>query len=105
MKTARRPVPNHSWLALGVMIALGMVATALNHAAPQTDHPVQLGAQVRAARKLVSVLIDNKDLARAGAATCLWSHELAGRADYMPLVTISGFVLPARSVHRIHNDL
>jgi hypothetical protein len=88
MKTAKRPMPNHSWLALGAMIALGMVATALNHAALQTDHPVQFGAQVRAARKLVSVLVDNRDLARIGAATCLWSHELTGSATDMPLVTI-----------------
>jgi hypothetical protein len=81
---------NRSWLSLAAMIALGMVATALNHAALQTDHPVQFGAQVRAARKLVSVLVDNKDLARAGAATCPWSHELAVRATDMPLVTILG---------------
>jgi hypothetical protein len=89
MKTpARSPRPNRSWLTLGSVIALGMVAAALNHTTLQTDHLVQFGAQVRAARKLVLVLVDNKDLARLAAATCLWSHELTVSAADMPLVTI-----------------
>lgn len=60
----RRLQVTRSWLVLGGAIVLGMVATAANHKT-QADERVQLDAQVRAAYRLITVVLAKKALVSA----------------------------------------
>ena len=60
----RRLRLNRSWLVLGGAIVLGFVATALNHKT-QADLRVQLDAQVRAAYRMITVVLAKKALSSA----------------------------------------
>ncbi|HXA36701.1 MAG TPA: hypothetical protein VNW26_10235 [Steroidobacteraceae bacterium] len=58
MKFVPSPLPlNCRWLTLGAAIALGTISTGLNHESPQLE------AQVRAAYRMISVLVAKKDSA------------------------------------------
>jgi len=108
----KRPQRNRRWLMLGGAILLGVVATGLSHKM-QHDQRVQFAAQVRAAHRMISVLVAKQELARGaqmepavaatpavGAAICLWSCELSIPVANVPLVTMRRCLLRARSLHR-----
>jgi hypothetical protein len=109
----KRPQRNRRWLMLGGAIVLGIVATGLSHKMPH-DQRVQFAAQVRAAHRMISVLIARQELARSAqtqpavaampavdAAMCLWSCEFPVPVANVALVTMRWDLPRARSLHRI----
>ena len=60
----RRRQLNRAWPVLGVAIVLGMVATAANHKT-QPDPRAHLDVQIRAAYRMITVVLAKKALVSA----------------------------------------